>query len=115
MAEKGKEIITTILAALAGIWVGCQIRQRVTGGPAQALMFEYIDEEKGLRYRNVPVSSKLFPALGVALVGQPRWLFGLVGGLLTGSLIDDQVEVMWVRWLVQHSSGVSDGKSGNPV
>lgn len=86
-------LILTPAAALAGNWIGGQIRARLTGETVQTIQFEHTTAS-GMQMKNFPVSTKLYPALLFAFVGQPRWLFALLGGVLASLYIDDKYEAM---------------------
>jgi hypothetical protein len=36
-----------------------------------------------------------------ALIGKPRWLFALFGGMLTGGLVPDEWEHSWVERVIE--------------
>ena len=44
--------------------------------------------------------TKFWPALAFSLLGRPRWLSALVGGVFAGALIDDAYEALLLRWIV---------------
>jgi hypothetical protein len=98
-------LATTVLATLAGLRLGCLLREQLTGRPAQWLRFDYVDED-GRHFKSVPVSSKLYPALLFARLGQPSPLFGAIGGLIAGLLMDDAYEAALLRWILARSPGV---------
>ena len=55
---------------------------------------------KGQYLDSYPVATKYYPALLFALLGKPRWLFALLGGALTGLLVDDRYEVLWLERVI---------------
>lgn len=91
-------------SALAGNWLGGQLRSTITGQRVQSLSFQY-KTPQGRTIRNTPVVTKFYPALLLGSVGRPRWLFAFLGGLATGVLLSDryerllwqQVEKMWLH------------------
>jgi len=88
------------LAALAGNWLGGQIRFYLTGELPQTIQFKYTTE-KGRTITNSPVATKLYPAMFFAFVGKPRWLFALIGGLLAGGFMPDEFENYWVEKVIE--------------
>lgn len=107
-----RKLATIVIATLAGVRLGCLLRERLTGRPAQWLRFDYVDED-GRHFKGVPVSTKLYPALLIARLGQPRALFGAIGGLAAGLLIDDAYEAALLRWIVARSPGVRRPAAGS--
>jgi len=94
-----KNFFLTLLAAFVGNQIGGLFRRELLGQPAQTIKFKFTDED-GETYTNIPVGTKLYPAWAFALVGKPRWLFALLGGLLAGALVDDRYEEMWVKMIL---------------
>ncbi|HBX68863.1 MAG TPA: hypothetical protein DEH25_05625 [Chloroflexi bacterium] len=92
-------MLTTAGAAFAGNWIGGQIRSRVTGETVQTIRFEHTTES-GLHINSFPVSTKLYPALLFALVGQPRWLFSFLGGVLASLYIEDKYEALFLERVI---------------
>ena len=91
------ELCSAIAAALAGNWVGGQLRSRVTGQSVQSIRFNYVNAQ-GQTISNVPVITKFYPAVLTACLGKPRWLYAFLGGVVTGGLIDDRYELfLWRR------------------
>ena len=88
---------SVITAALAGNWVGAQVRTLLTGQEVQAIRFRYTTAQ-GTTIHNIPVVTKFYPALGAAGLGRPRWLYAFAGGVMTGALIDERFErYLWDR------------------
>lgn len=89
--------VSITAAALAGNWLGGQIRSLLTGQEAQSLRFHFVNEQ-GKEISNFPVATKFYPAVGAAGIGKPRWLYALLGGVLAGVVIDDRYErCLWER------------------
>jgi hypothetical protein len=84
-------ILTIVIAALAGNWTGATIRTLITGKRVNSVHFEYTTSG-GMSISSYPVITKFYPALFVTIFGKPRWLFAFLGGVLTGGLIDDRYE-----------------------
>ncbi len=110
------KIISTVVAAHAGNWIGGQIRFQLTGKPVQTIRFQYIATD-GQKISNYPVATKLYPTLLLSSVGKPRWFFALLGGILIGFLMDDRFETMWLERFVEpifidRVSGVDLNKTG---
>jgi hypothetical protein len=87
-------------AALAGNWIGGQLRFYLTGERLQTIQFHYTSQ-KGRNFTNAPVATKFYPGLFFALVGKPRWLFALIGGLLAGGLVPDHWEHYWLERVIE--------------
>jgi len=83
-------------AALFGNWLGGQLRFSLTGERPQTLQFRYTSQ-KGRTITNTPVATKFFPGIAFGMVGKPRWLFALIGGLLAGGLVPDYWERFWLE------------------
>ena len=83
--------ITTTAAIFAGLFIGARIREQVTGLPASAWQHRYTTRS-GTKMANIPVITKFWPAVFYSFTGKPRWLSGLVGGILAGALVDDSYE-----------------------
>lgn len=109
-----RKLATIVIATLAGVRLGCLLREQLTGRPAQWLRFDYVDED-GRHFKSVPVSTKLYPALLTARLGQPRPLFGAIGGLIAGLFMDDAYEAALLRWILAHSPGVRRPPAGPPA
>lgn len=86
-------------AALAGNWVGGQIRFMLTGETTAAIHYTHTTAS-GLRLDNYPVNTKFFPALLFALFGRPRWLFAFMGGILASLWIDDKYEAIFMERVI---------------
>jgi len=86
----------TIAAAFAGNWIGGQLRFILTGQTTQTIHFVHTTE-KGQKLDNYPVATKFYPALLCAFLGRPRWLFVLLGGTLTGLIVNDKYEAIWIE------------------
>lgn len=84
------QVFSVFLSALAGNWIGGQIRSERTGEPVNTLMTEF--EISGKRYRNFPSVTRFYPAVLFAAMAKPRWLWALTGGVLTGWLVDERYE-----------------------
>ena len=92
--------LLTGCAALLGNWVGAQLRTLITGEQTQSIHFKYKDE-KGTTFKSMPISTKLYPAWLVALLGQPRWLFALGAGIVTGFAVPDELEARLLRLILK--------------
>ena len=86
-------------AALAGNWIGGQIRLLVTGERTAAIHYTHTTAS-GLRMDNYPVNTKFFPALLFGLFGRPRWLFAFMGGILASLWIDDKYEAIFMERVI---------------
>ena len=93
-------IFSSSLATLIGNWIGGQLRYYLTGENLQTIRFEYTTN-KGRRLTNSPVATKFYPGLLFSLVGKPRWLFALIGGVLAGGLIPDWFEHYWLERVIE--------------
>ena len=90
--------ISLIIAVLAGNWLGGALRSRLTGEPVQSIRFRYTTPE-GRTISNMPVVTKFYPALLIGLLRKPHRLRAFLGGVATGSLVDDRVErLLWERF-----------------
>lgn len=93
-------IISTSLAVIAGNWFGGLIRYILTGEKVHSIQFKYTTA-KGREMTNSPVATKFFPGLFFAFLGKPRWFFAFIGGTLTGSLVPDVLEALWLERVVE--------------
>ena len=89
-------VITISVSALLGNWVGGQIRYLVTGEKVQSVSFVHYSPVYG-KVRNIPVATKFFPALLIALAGKPHTLLAFLGGVWTGGLVPDEWESAWME------------------
>lgn len=85
------KICSVITAALAGNWLGGQIRSLWTGQEVQSIRFHYTNQE-GKNVSNFPVATKFYPGVMGAAIGKPRWLYTFLAGILAGALVDDTYE-----------------------
>jgi hypothetical protein len=98
------KLLITRAAAITGNWVGGQIRHSLTGESVQTINFTFVTEN-GRKMSNFPVATKFYPALLFSLIGKPRWLFAFLGGVLTGGLVDDRYESLWLEWFIEPITG----------
>jgi hypothetical protein len=92
-------LITVIAAALAGNWVGEQLRAEVTGEPGHQLRITATTEEGETVIAPNPVLSNFLPGVALGLVSKPRWLWAFFGGLLASWLLGEQYEDALIDWL----------------
>ena len=92
-------LLATIAAAFTGNWIGGQLRFILTGQTTQTIHFVHTTD-KGQKLDNYPVATKFYPALLCAFLGKPRWLFVFLGGTLTGLLVDDKYEAIWLERVI---------------
>ena len=88
-------------AALAGNWVGGQMRYLLTGQRVHSVRSCYTNEQ-GVTISNVPVATKFWPAVIASWLGKPRWLYAFFGGMLAGGLLDDRYEHLLLEWILAH-------------
>ena len=93
-------LLTVPVATLLGNWVGGLLRFLLTGEEVQSIQFRYTSQ-KGRQMVNSPVATKFFPGLLLAFLGKPRWLSAFLGGLLTGSLVPDYLESLWLERVIE--------------
>ena len=93
-------LLAVPVAALAGNWLGGQLRYYLTGVRLQTIQFRYTTR-KGRELANAPVATKFYPGVFFGLVGKPRWLFALIGGLLAGGLVPDHWEHYWLERVIE--------------
>ncbi len=103
MERQGWRWVLSIGTMLVGIWIGCRVREAMTGKPAYAFVFQYVNEADGRSYRSVPVSTKLWPALLLTWMGKWQPVNGLLAGLVVGGALDDRFEAAWVRWILSRT------------
>lgn len=101
-----RSVLSVLLAALAGNWVGAQLRYLATGQTTSVLYTKYTNE-RGQTFSNAPVTTNFYPALLFARVGKPRWLFAFLGGALVTALIGDRFERYWLEWLAEQITSPS--------
>ena len=89
------KIIAVPIAALAGNWLGGELRTNLTGQRAQSIRFSHTTAE-GRTITNTPVVTKFYPALFASALGKPRWLYAFLGGLVTGGLVDDRPQSLQI-------------------
>ena len=87
-------------AALAGNWLGGQLRFYFTGERLQTVQFRYTSQ-KGRQYTNSPVATKFVPGLLFSMIARPRWFFAFIGGLLAGGLVPDHWEHYWLEYVIE--------------
>lgn len=90
-----------IFAVLLGNWIGGLLRYLLTGNQTQTIYFEYKDLD-GTSYKNIPVSTKFYPALLLGLITNRRLYMFLFAGLATGMLFDDRLELSLHRWIYKN-------------
>lgn len=91
--------LTVPVAALAGNWLGGQIRY-IRSGERTATIHYVHTTANGMRMDNYPVNTKFIPALLFAFLGRPRWLFAFLGGILASLWIDDQYEAIFLERVI---------------
>jgi hypothetical protein len=101
------EVVSVMVAALAGNWVGGQIRSGLMGQPVQSVRFQYTLAD-GRTVRNIPVVTKFYPALFGALLGKPRWLYAFLGGCAMGGLVSDRYERLLWRLVFENALPLND-------
>ena len=94
------KVISVPLATFAGMLIGGKLRFILTGEEPQVLQFKFMTKD-GRAMTNTPVATKFYPGMMVALIGKPRWFFALVGGIITGALISDQLEKYWLERIIE--------------
>lgn len=103
-------VITISAAVLAGNWVGGQLRYLLTGEKVQTVSFVHTTPAYG-KSRNIPVATKFFPALMIALLGKPHTLAAFLGGVWTGGLVPDAWEAAWLERVLEPALfGLQDGQ-----
>jgi hypothetical protein len=95
-----RKLITVPAAVLAGNWVGGHLRYILTGDRLQTIQFKF-ETHKGRQMTNSPVATKFYPGLLISLFGKPRWLYGFLGGILTGALVPDHLEHYWLEFVIE--------------
>ncbi|MFO8036693.1 MAG: hypothetical protein R6U57_08745 [Anaerolineales bacterium] len=108
------KICSVITAALAGNWLGGQIRTLWTGQEVQSIRFHYTNQE-GKNVSNIPVATKFYPAAIGAGIGKPRWFFAFLAGVLAGALIDDTYERLFLETMGQLSTPAGIIKEPHPA
>jgi hypothetical protein len=93
-------MLSTFFAAQAGVWIGGQIHFQLTGQNVQTFRFQHTTA-KGRKLDNYPIATKLYPALIFSLIGKPRWLFALLGGVSIGIVMDDRYEEIWLERVIE--------------
>ena len=101
------EVVSVIVAALAGNWVGGQVRSGLTGQPVQSIRFQYTAAD-GRSVRNIPVVTEFYPAVLVGLFGKPRWLAAFLGGCIMGALVGDRYEHLLWQGLFEKTPSVDE-------
>ena len=89
-------VFATPVTAIAGIWIGGQIRFKLTGEETASIHFVHTTES-GLKMDSYPVNTKFIPALLFSLFGKPRWFFAFLGGVLASLWIDDHYEALFME------------------
>ena len=84
------QVISIFVSAIAGNWIGGQIRSERTGRPVNTLITEFEVGER--RYRNFPAILRFYPAVLFSSIAKPRWFWALAGGILAGLLVDERYE-----------------------
>ncbi len=92
-------LISVIAAALAGNWVGEQLRADTFGDPGHQLRFTTTTQEGETVIAPNPVLSNFLPGVALGLVSKPRWLWAFVGGFLASWLLGEQYEDALIDWL----------------
>ena len=106
------EVVSVMLAALAGNWVGGQIRSGLTGQPVQSICFQYTTAD-GRTVRNIPVVTKFYPALFIGLLGKPRWLCAFIAGCAMGGWVGDRYEHLLWQFLFEQVLPLRDAPAGD--
>jgi len=81
-------VALVILAAIAGNWLGGQIRMVVSEEPVEPEVLVKRDEEGHLSVNVRTIEASILPAILAAFIGKPRWLFAFLGGLIYSGLFD---------------------------
>jgi len=93
-------LLAVPVAVLAGNWIGGQLRFYLTGDRLQTIQFRYTTQ-KGRKLTNSPVATKFWPGILFSMIGKPRWLYAVIGGLLAGALVPDHWEHIWLEQVIE--------------
>ena len=87
-------------AALAGNWVGDNVRTMTTGGPERPLSLMHTTADGRTVVGFNVVLTNFLPALVLALLaGKPRSLFAFISGAVISALVGDSYEQALAGWL----------------
>lgn len=78
------------VAAIAGNWLGSQVRAFVDNEPSP--QFDLIvTSESGERVVNVGfLRENSLPAIMASFIGKPRWLYAFIGGVVYSGFFDEE-------------------------
>jgi hypothetical protein len=87
-------------AALAGNWVGDNLRELTSGEPTHQLGLAHTTADGQLAIGLNVALTNFVPALALALLaGRPRTLYAFVSGAIISVLVGDSYERALVGWL----------------
>src|SRR5919204_3374285 len=87
-------------AALAGNWVGDQVRTAASGEPTHQLSLTHTTADGQLAIGLNVALTNFVPALLLALLaGRPRTLYAFVSGAVISALVGDSYERALANWL----------------
>jgi hypothetical protein len=85
-------VFGTLVAAVAGNWLGDRWRARYTGQPGHQLKVDYASSEGETLIAINPVLTNCLPAALLGLVLRPGWLWAFVSGALISALVGNRYE-----------------------
>jgi hypothetical protein len=100
LVKKASGMLLIAGAALAGNWVGDNLRTMTTGEPAHHLQLVHTTSEGYTVFGLNVALTNFVPALLLALLaGRPRILYAIVSGAIISALIGDSYERAVGEWL----------------
>jgi hypothetical protein len=102
-------LFSILAAALAGNWVGEQLRYILTGERDHELRLVQT-QESGENFIGInPLLTNLVPGVAAGLLERPSWFFAFLGGALASALLGSRYEEQFSEWLKGFSSPVQSG------
>ena len=89
----------SLLAALAGNWVGEQLREVYSEEAGHELRLTHTNEQGETVIAANPLLTNVLPALFFGKIGRPRWLYTFIGGLLAAAILSDRYEKQFMEYL----------------
>src|ERR1051325_11233100 len=111
LLSKISGMLVVALAALAGNWVGDNLRAATSGAPAHRLSLTHMTSDGQLAFGLNVALTNFVPALLLALLaGKPRSLYAFFSGAIISALVGDSYEPMLAARRAGAEQGSGDAR-----
>jgi hypothetical protein len=111
LLSKASRMLLVAGSALAGNWVGDNLRAVTSGEPGHHLSLAHMTTDGQLAFGLNVAITNFVPALLLALLaGRPRTLYAFVSGAVISALVGDSYERALADWLRSRGHEYSNGR-----